>query len=145
MSKKIWLYFIILQILIVFVLHSFGFRNVRALKEINYGREGIENFSIYKNHEGRIISSTDIDGKFPRRINILNLDTDSPSVLFENFYGVPVLFSKIYESSEAIIIMRGVSVSRDIITINKKNGVFVRMASGIVAGTYVVAEKGQLY
>lgn len=111
---------------------------------MNYDQEGKENFVMTKNMEGEIEISSSRDRKTSRRINLLDLNTEAPSVIFEGNYGAKIPFKKIHESSDSLIIQQEAWPSLDVITVNKKNGVFVRMASGIAGGTYVIAEKGQL-
>lgn len=138
-----------ITLLVVLIVVLPGFleaRNIKALRVVNYGREGNANFLMANNLEGKIqISSSNSDNKkMPRRINLLDLDTDSPSVIFEGVSGARIPFRRLYEDQHSLVIQQQAGSSLDTITINKANGVFVRTASGIVVGTYAIAEKGQL-
>lgn len=144
MTKRISMCSIVLLISVVIVLPCAFGGDIQNLDAMNYGREGNDNFVMLKNLEGEIRISSAKDRKTSRRINLLDLDTDSPQVIFEGNYGARMPFKKIYESSDYLVIQQQAWPSLDVITINKKNGVFVRMASGIAGGTYVIAEKGQL-
>ena len=140
-----WITVALVTLTVTALRQDFGKSNIKALSAMNYGQEGKANFIMHNSLEGKIqISSSSRDKKIPCRINLLDLDTESPSVIFEGVYGARMPFRKLYEDSDSLIIQQQAGSSLDVITINKKNGVFVRMASGITAGTYVIAEKGQL-
>lgn len=144
MAKRILIYSVLMLFEMVALSPAFGAGLANDLDAMSYGREGKANFVMHKNLEGEIKISSSKENKTPRKINLLDLDTDAPSVIFEGGYGAKMPFRTVFEDAESLVIKQQAGSSMDVITINKKTGVLVRMASGVLGGTYVVAEKGQL-
>lgn len=104
--------------------------------------QGVPGFAMANNLSCNVLYSTDKSG-IGKKLSLLDLETDSPKVLFEGEFSSTYPMKKIDEFDGALS-MQWVSTSGslDTIYLNKKTGVFLRAMMGNAVGEYIVAQKG---
>ena len=89
----------------------------------------------------KILYSTDKEDS-GKNLSFLGLKTTEPKILFES--GLTSPMTKVFETDELLVIQLVASGSGSVDTfhLDKEKGTFVRVSSGICAGEYAMASKG---